>query len=106
MAVFKVSTLVVEPEKQEEFITLIKKWVAMTERNKETYKELKSYKLFTQMFGDNRGHVEMWEFENLADYEKCHNRMKQDKEFLTILPLLYNCIIPSTHSTKIWNSVI
>lgn len=34
MVIFKVSTFVVKPDKREEFLTLIKKWIASTEKNK------------------------------------------------------------------------
>jgi len=102
-----VETYVVKPEKQEEFMAMIKKWVAETKKNKEKYKELKSYKLFAQMFGDNRlGYSEMWEFENLANLEKLLNRLMQDKEFQKILSEFVSQIVPDTWSIKIWNLVV
>jgi len=107
MTVFMVETYVVKPEKQEEFMAMIKKWVAETKKNKEKYKELKSYKLFAQMFGGSRlGYSEMWEFENLADLEKLLNRLMQDKEFQRILSEFVSQIVPATWSINIWNSVM
>ena len=106
MTVFKVETYVVKPEKQQEFKTLVKKWVAMKEKKPQKFKELKSWKMFAQMIGGNfGGFIEMSEFENLADFEKFTNRMERDREVITnILSGFMNCIIPATYSINIWNS--
>jgi len=106
MAVFMVETYIVKPEKQGEFIAMIKKWVEGTKKSKEKYKELKSYKLFAHMFGGSRlGYSEMWEFENLADLEKLLNRLMQDKEFQTILSEFVSQVVPDSWSISIWNPV-
>jgi len=48
----------------------------------------------------------MWEFENMAECEKCMNRAMQDKEFLTAIYLEFTShIVPATHSINIWQSV-
>jgi len=40
MAIFKVETYVIKPEKQEEYMAVVKKWAAYI-KNKEKCKELK-----------------------------------------------------------------
>jgi len=103
MTIFMVETYVAKPEKQEELIALLEKWVAQTKKEKEKYRELKSYKLFSQMFGGSRlGYCEMWEFESLADCEKCLNRLNQDKEFLRVVAEFTSCIVSDTWSINIW----
>jgi len=103
MTIFMVETYVIKPEKQEEFMSLLKKWYAETKKNEAKYKELKSYKIDAQMFGGNRlGYFEMWEFESLADLEKLLNRINQDKEFLKVVSDFTSCIVPDTWSINIW----
>lgn len=108
MTIFKVETYVIKPEKGEEYHAIIKKWTAYIKKNKEKCKELKSWKLFSQMIGDNIGsYIEMWELESLADYEKLMNRIMQDKEFRAMSsPFSKDCLVPATYSVSIWNSVI
>jgi len=108
MTVFKVERYVVKPEKRKEYMAIIKKWDAYIKKNKEKCKELKSWKLFSQCIGDNIGeYVEMWELENLADYEKLMNRITHDEEFQTIVsPFYKNCLVPATYKVNIWNSIM
>ena len=106
MTIFMVETYVVKPDKQQEFMEFAKKYIEWKEKHPALFKEVKSYKMFAQMLGGNfGGFVEMWEFEDLANGEKCMNRMMQDKEFMTKLYLEYvNLIVPATHLISIWNS--
>jgi hypothetical protein len=105
MTVFKVETYVVKPEKQEEYMALVKKWVVYI-KNKEKCKELKSWKLFSQtILGTTGLYIEMGEFESLADYEKLMNRIARDKEFQTTFSSFYDCVVPATDSINIWTSV-
>jgi hypothetical protein len=108
MTVFKVETYVIRPEKREEYMAIIKKWTAYIKKNKEKCKELKSWKLFSRMIGDNiGGYIEMWELESLADYEKLMNRIMQDKEFQTMAsPFSKDCLVAATYSVNIWNSIM
>jgi len=107
MTVFMVETYVVKPDKLGEFMEFGKKYFEWKEKRPELFKEVKSYKMFVQMLGGNfGGYVEMWEFENMADCEKCMNRMMQDKEFMTkIYPEFASFVVPATHSINIWSSV-
>ena len=76
MTLFKVETYVIRPEKQEEYRAVMKKWAAYIKKNEEKCKELKSWKLFSQMTGNNSGgYVELAEFESLADCEKFMHRI-------------------------------
>ena len=107
MATFMVETYVIKPEKQADFPAFVKKFFAWKEKRPELFKEVKSYKMFAQMLGGNwGGYVEMWEFESLADVEKCFSRVMQDKEFMTtIYPEFATLEVPGTDSINIWNSV-
>jgi hypothetical protein len=106
MTVFKVETYIIKPEKQDEYLAIAKKWIVFI-KNKEKFKELKSWRLFSQMTGGNASaYVEMGEFENLANYEKLMERVGHDKEFIeTIVSPWMSCMVPGTYSMNLWKSV-
>lgn len=108
MTIFKVESYVIKPERSEEYHAIVKEWTAYMKKNKEKCKELKSWKLFSKMIGDNvSACIEMWELESLADYEKLMNRIMQDKEFQAMsLPFSRDCLVPATYSVEIWNSIV
>ena len=109
MALFKVETHVIKLEKQEEYRAIMKKWIVYIRENKEKCKELKSWKLFSQMTGGNSGgYVEMGEFESLADYETFMHRIfhGNDKLITMIVSGFTTCVLPGTYSMNIWNSVM
>jgi hypothetical protein len=109
MAVFRVETYVIKPEKQEDYMTIMKKWAAYVKKNKEKCKELKSWRLFSQMIGGNSGgYVEMGEFDSLAGFEKFMHRTFHGEDALitTIVSGFTACVVPGTYSVNIWNSVM
>jgi len=55
VSVFVVDTHVVKPEKQEEYVSLMQKLRKYMKEKPETFKELKSWKIFAQMFGASLG---------------------------------------------------
>ena len=106
MAVFMVDTYIAIPEKLGEFTLALKKYEKWIKEHPELFKEMKSRKVFSHMLGGNwGGYVEMWEFENLADFEKCFNKIVESDYMTTIYPELNALIIPGTDSLSIWNSV-
>jgi hypothetical protein len=109
MTVFHVETYVIKPEKQEQYMALMKKWAAYIKKNKEKCKEVKSWKLLSQMIGGNTGgYVEMGEFASLADYEKFIKKTfhGQEEFFKTIASGFTSCVVPGTYSMNVWNSIM
>jgi len=106
MTIFLVETYVVKPEKLAEFTAYRKKLSQWMKEHSELFKEVKSYRMFTQRFGGiYGGYVEMWEFENLADFEKCNNRQMQSEYLKTVEQELWAFVVPATYSVSIWNPV-
>jgi hypothetical protein len=106
MAVFMVETYIIKPDKLGEFTAFVKKFETWMKKRPDLFKEVKSHKLFSHMLGGNwGGYVEMWEFENLADCEKCFNRVMQSDYMTTLYPEYASLEVPATHSINIWNSV-
>ena len=106
MSVFVVDMHVVKPEKQEEYTSLMKRVRKYMKENPETFRGLKSWKIFAQMFGGIAGgHVQLWEYKNMADIEKSLTMMFRDKRFMEIKREFDRLIEPTTHSWNVWNSV-
>ena len=107
MSIFVVETCMVKPERREQFKSLMQRVLKYKEENPKLFKEVKSWKLFRQMFGGIAGaYVSMWEFENLADLEKCWAKEEEDEGFMKMHQEFLQLIDPATFSMKIWNSVI
>jgi hypothetical protein len=111
MSVFIVMTYVVKPEKQEEFMSLAQGFLKYKKENPELFKNVKSWKLFAQMFGGfSGGHIEVWEFDNLTDVEKHRTRILKDErareEIKKIHQEFTRLIEPATLSTNVWNPVM
>jgi len=70
----------VKPEKQAEFKSLVQRFLKYKKENPTLFKEMKSWRLFTQTFGSISGaYVEQLEFDSFAEYEKCHKKLLKDR---------------------------
>lgn len=107
MTVFLVSTWVVKLDKASEYMAFSKKYLTWMKERPDLFKEVKSYKVFSNMLGGNySGGVEMIEFESLSDLEKWLNRYTSDKEHMTkIWPEFAPLVVPETFSSSVWASV-
>jgi len=107
MPVFIIETYVVNPEKQREFMSALKKILEYKKANPERFKEMKSKKIYSQMFGDVSGrHIEMNEFDSLADAEKYLTRTSKDKGFMKLYQEAELLLVPATYSMTVWTSVM
>lgn len=107
MSIFVVEKCMVKPEKREQFKSLMQRVLKYKEENPKLFKEVKSWKLFRQMFGGIAGaYISMWEFENLTDLEKCWAKEEKDEGFQKMHQELLQLIDPATFSMKIWTSAM
>ena len=107
MSIFIVDTHVVRPEKQGEYKSFLKRFRRYMKQHPETFKGVKSWKVFAQMFGGTAGgYVQLWEFDNMAEVEKSLAKMFRDKGFLEIKQEFDRLIEPVTHSWSVWDSVM
>jgi hypothetical protein len=107
MTVLMLEQYTIKSDKLNEFGVFLKKYLAWLEKKRPTlYKEVKSHKMISQMFGGNFGkYMEIWEYDSLSDCEKCFNRLMQDKELMTeVFPEFASFYAPATHTIEIWNS--
>jgi len=89
-----------------EFADYLKKYAAWASEKRDLFKELKSFRFFSQAFGGNTaGYVEMWEFESLTDLEKRMKNYFQDKEAAVWHQQWLSLIVPETWSLSVWNLV-
>jgi len=71
--------------------------------NPKIFKEIKSYKIFTQTFGGIYGaYVELVEYDSLADYERSNKRMQKDEALTKMNKEFMSLIEPTTLSSNIW----
>ena len=107
MSVFVVETYVVKLGKQEKLMSLLQRIRKYKEENPERFKEMKSKRIFSQMFGGiSDGYIEMNEFDNMADAEKYMTRVSKDKEFVKLYQEAKLLLVPATYSLNVWKSVM
>jgi len=107
MTVFMVGQWVVKPEKQEEYTKLLKRILKHMKDNPKMFKEVKSYKIFTQTFGGIYGaYVELVEYNSLADYERSNKKMQKDEALAKMNKELMSLIEPTTLSSNLWTFVM
>ena len=106
MTVFIVETYVVKPEKQSDFKSLLQKWRKYMKENKEKLKEMKSWKLYTQTFGNPCGaYIEQIEYNSHAEREICEARLQKDKEFAKLYQEVMAIIDTGTFSACAWETI-
>lgn len=106
MSVFVVEIYLVKPEKQGEYQSLIQRLLQYKRQNPQLFKEVKSFRLFHQMFGGLAGaYIEMWEFDSMSDLEKCWTKELKDEGFMKIHKEFMLLIVPDTFSINTWNAV-
>jgi len=106
MTILVIGTWLVRPEKQVEFSRLWKRFLEYLKKNPKMFKEVKSLKFFTQMFGGIEGtYVELAEYESLADYETFQTRIKKNKEYMKMFQEFMLLVDPTTLSTSVLTAV-
>jgi len=105
MSIYSVMMCVVKPEKQAEFLPLMKKYLEYQEENKEKFRELKSFQVFNQMIGTG-AHVLMWEYDSLTDFASIQMRFYKDEEWMKFSQELMLLVEPATLSMSVWNAVM
>ena len=105
MTIVVVWKWVVKPEKREEHDHMMERYFKWIKAN--PIKEVKSMKVFTQMFGGIYGsYFELLEFDSLADYERVQARLLKDKEYMEMLQEWMRLIEPAELCAEVWNTVM
>jgi hypothetical protein len=106
MTIFTLERYVVKPDKLGEFTAFVKNWEAFKKKRPDLCKEIKSYKIFSDLLGGNwGGGAWMMEFDSLADFEKMFKKLMADKEFMTVMAEWNALIVPGTYSINVWTPV-
>jgi len=106
MSVFMVETYVVKPEKQEALMPLLHKVAKIMKDNPGKFKEVKSYRHFSQTIGNMLGHIEVWELTDLGVIEGLFNKFFTDENLKKIPQEFYTLIVPETYNIQIWKQDI
>jgi hypothetical protein len=103
LSVFIVVSYRVLPEKESEFKPLMRRLRTYKEENPEKFREVKSWKIFTEIFGGTAyAYKDMMEFESMAEAEKYMMRMARDEGFMRIYQEIVRFIDPATYSQGLW----
>jgi len=106
MTYLAISTYIVKPEKQGDFMRFWKSYLDYMKKNPEMFKEVKSLKLYTQVFGGISGaYVELLEFESLTDQETLEKKLVKNEEAKKLLQEFITFRDSSTHTTNLLKSV-
>lgn len=106
MTILVIGTWLVRPEKQVEFNRLWKRFLEYMKKSPKMFKEVKSLKFFTQTFGGIMGsHVELAEYESLADYETFQAKMKKSKEYMKLLQEFMLLVDPTTITESVLTAI-
>jgi hypothetical protein len=97
----------VKPEKQEQYSQLIRKLDEYRKSNSELFKEVKSWKLFVQTFGEGTcgEYIEIREYDNSMEQTKSDTKFGKDKVFLKLYEELKLVTDPVSFKGRIWHSV-
>ena len=107
MGILVVGTMVTKPENRDALLQLWQKFFAYMRKNTELFQEVKSFKVFSQMFGGAaNGFVELVEYDSLADYEKLHERLQKDSGYVKLIQEFLQLVDPATLSEQVWKSVM
>ena len=106
MTVFVVETYVIKPGKQGELMLLLQRMREYKKENLERFKEMKSKRIFSQIFGGVSGtYIELNEFDNIADAENYMARMVKDEGFMKLYQRALQLLVPATYSLNVWKTV-
>jgi hypothetical protein len=108
MSIFVVETCMVKPDKIEAFKLLMERVRKYKQEKLELFKEVKSWKLYKQMFGGGiaGAYVSIWEYENLTDLDKNWAKEYEDEEFMKMHQELMQIIDPATFRIEVWSSAM
>jgi hypothetical protein len=107
MSIYLVETYVLRVEKHAAYHQQLKGFLKYKEGHSMLFKGLKSWKLFKQDLGQPAGmYIEMWEYENYAEYEKNDGCIFADEGMKKISAEFHKLVEPNSFSATIWSSVV
>ena len=102
MAIYSVFTCVVKPEKQEEFMKCLQKYISYADENPEKFNETKSFRVFNQLF--NRGtNILIWEYVSSEEFDNFYKRFQADEEGNKIWKELV--LFTDYSNFSLWNAI-
>jgi len=105
VTILAVEKWVAKPEKQKEYMQIMKKFRKFIKDNPAMFKEVRSIKEFTQTLGGINGmHIWLVEYNSLADYERLNARMNKDEGATKLTQEWLELIDPTTVSVDIWSA--
>ncbi len=106
MSIFLVETYILRVDMQDEYDQQLRRFVEYKQNHPKLFEGLLSWKLLQQQLGNPSGmYIEMWEYENLAAYEKYDGQIFADPGMKEISKEFHKLVEPSTFTASLWNPV-
>lgn len=106
MTILTVDRWMVKPEKQAEHQKMMQKFHKFMKDHAEMFKEMKSLKEYTQMFGGISGmYVWLVEYDSLAALETLNKRLEKDANAKKLMQEWMPLIEPTSMSTHVWTAI-
>ncbi|MFH0896614.1 MAG: hypothetical protein V1850_01005 [Candidatus Bathyarchaeota archaeon] len=102
MVVYSVVTCVVKPQKQEEFMKSVQKYIKYGEENPEKFKETKSFRVFNQIFSVDT-YILIWEYLSSEDFKEFYKRLSEDEEGNKIWQEIM--LLTDYSNFNLWNAI-
>jgi hypothetical protein len=105
MTIVVVESWVVKAEKQADFAKLWQRYLKYVKDNPKLFKEMRTSKTYTQMFGGTYGtHILLMEFNSLTELEKMNNNTMKDPTLMKLYQEIMLAIEPTTYTSNIWTT--
>jgi len=107
MSVFGVAKYIVKADRIGENIALIPKFKKWMKQRPELFGTMKSYEVYSQQIGGSfGGFLEIFEYEDLGEFQKSFGAVMQDKEYLTKWwTEMVALMVPGSFSIEVWDRV-
>jgi len=103
MTVYWAGMYFVRTEKREEFLSAMKKQKEHIAKNRKEFREIKSWRLFTQVYGGTyMSFIDIWEYDSIAALEKYESEWWPGGRLAEFGAAYVNLVEGGTMSSLIW----
>ncbi len=106
MTIILVETWDVKPEKVVEFKSFLERMKKLVKERPELFEEVKSWDSYETVTGTTFQGMNLWEYDNMTEWEKSSNKFYTDPQLGKLLSELWTYLIPGTHREEVWKPVM
>jgi len=106
MTIFVKETWDLKPEKVGDFYKFLERWKKIIRDRPDLFEELKSWESYEAITGTTFKGMNLWQYENMAEWEKHSSKFYSDPTLVKMVTELWTYLIPGTHKEEIWKPVM